>query len=577
MPARCVWLTLLLILLPALLLIPTPSAIPAAEDPPPVKLAVLVVFDQLRGDYLGRWDTLFKEGGFHRLMKEGAWYQNCHYPYAGTETGPGHASLATGCAPWKHGIVSNNYYDRAEGIEVYCAGSDRFKRVPPGEGKPEKDDSGPGKPRRVTGFGAPVRLLAPTIGDALKLATDGKGRVVALSFKDRACCLPGGQKADVCCWIDPKTGEFVTSTFYRDALPDWVAEYNKGRPADQWFGKDWERFRPDLDYEKYSGPDDFKGEGKGTGQGVTFPHPMTGGVEKIGPKYYEALYSSPFGNEMLLDLVKRAIDAEKLGTRDVPDVLLVSFSCNDPIGHIWGPDSQEVLDVTLRSDRIVRELLDKLDASVGKGKYVVVMSADHGVCPLPEWSVAQGRQALRMTPSLLQKEAEAYLQETFSKSASGVAIEAVEDGAFYLNRSWIKAAGLEQAKVEEALAAWATKLPVMQAAWTRSQLLKEMPTDEMGQRVRRSFHPERSGDVLFVPKPYSLITPYLTTGTTHGTPHPYDTHVPLLVYGGSVQPGVHREPSVPLAAASILARAIGIAPPEKAEYPVPEGLFGRAK
>jgi hypothetical protein len=576
MPARCPWFALIL-LLPTLLLLPAVSEVPAAEDSPQVKLAVLVVFDQMRGDYLGRWDSLFKEGGFHRLMKEGAWYQNCHYPYAGTETGPGHASLATGCAPWKHGIVSNHYYDRAEGLEVYCAGSDRFKSVPPGAGKPEKDDSGPGKPKRVNGVGAPVRLLAPTIGDALKQATAGKGRVVALSFKDRASCLPGGQQPDVCCWLDPISGQFVTSTFYRDALPEWVADYNKGRPADQYFGKDWERFRPDLDYEKYSGPDDFKGEGKGVGQGVTFPHPMTGGEEKIGPKYYEALYNSPFGNEVLLGLVKRAIDAEKLGTREVPDVLLVSFSCNDPIGHMWGPDSQEVLDVTLRSDRIVRELLDKLDASVGKGKYVLVMSADHGVCPLPEWSVAQGRQALRMAPTLLQKEAEAYLQETFGKSGSGVAIEALEDGAFYLNRSWIKSAGLEQAKVEESLAAWTTKLPVMNAAWTRTQLLKEMPTDEMGQRVRRSFHPERSGDVLFVPKPYCLITPYLTTGTTHGTPHPYDTHVPLLVSGGGVQAGVRREPAVPLSAAAILARAIGIASPTKAEYPVPEGLFGAAK
>jgi hypothetical protein len=582
MPSRrsCVALLVLVVIAGTIAWLPV-AALPLAEGQQgPVRLAVLVVFDQMRGDYLGRWGEHFREGGFHRLMHDGAWFQECRYPYAGTETGPGHASLATGCAPWQHGIVLNNWYDRDEGTEVYCAGSERYERVPPSPKRPNDEPGAsapgatPGKKRKITGIGAPVRLLAPTIADALKQATGGRGRVVALSFKDRSCVLPGGQKPDACYWLDVKTGQFITSTFYRDRLHPWVEAFNKERPADRWFGKDWERFRADLDYEKLSGPDDARGEGKGAAQGVTFPHPMTGGEKTLGPKYYEALYNSPFGNELLLDLVKRAIDAEKLGTHDAPDLLVVSFSCNDPVGHCWGPDSQEVLDVTLRSDRIVRELLDKLDASVGKGKYVLALSADHGVCPLPEQSSAKGIAARRISPTLLQKEAEAFLQETFGKGETGSAraIAALEDGCFYLDRAWVKAHGLEQGKVEEALAGWLVKQPGMKAAWTRTQLLKGMPEDEMGQRVRRSFHPERSGDVVFAPQPYCLVTGYLT-GTSHGTPHPYDTHVPLLVYGGGVRPGVRRDPVTPQAAAAILAHGVGIAPPAKAEYPVPEGLF----
>jgi Type I phosphodiesterase / nucleotide pyrophosphatase len=366
----------------------------------------------------------------------------------------------------------------------------------------------------------------------------------------------------------------VTSTYYRDAVHPWVAAFNKEHLVDQWYGKDWTRFRPKLDYDKLVGPDDVAGEGKGYGQGRTFPHPTDGGKNKIGKDYYEAIYNSPFGNELLLALAKKVIDAEQLGKHDVPDLLALSFSCNDPIGHNWGPDSQEVLDVTLRTDRVVKELLDYLDAKVGKGKYVLVMSADHGVCPLPEVSKAQGKDAGRLIPETLKKEANDFLREKFGeKDEKMQCVEAFMEGMFYLNRAWLKARQLDQSKVEEVLAAWLVKRQGVQAAYTRTQLMGNLAADdEIGQRVKKSFYSNRSGDILLVVKPFFLISKY-ATGTTHGTPHPYDTHVPLLAMGPGIKPGVRTDRVTPQAGVAILSRALGVKPPAAAEAPVPEKLF----
>jgi predicted AlkP superfamily pyrophosphatase or phosphodiesterase len=559
-----------------------PSPVPAdpAQKAGTMRLAVLVVFDQMRGDYLTRWDELFGDDGFHRLEKDGAWFQNCHYPYAMTVTGAGHSSLATGTSAYKHGIVANEWHDRAEGESVYCATGKRYQRVPPAEKMDRKED----KKQKERDAGSPERLLSPTLGDALKEATGGKARIVALSLKDRSAVLPGGRRPDACYWLDTADGTIVTSTYYRDRVHPWVEEFNRHKGVDRfnrrmgvdrYFGRAWTRLRTDLDYARYSGPDDAPGEGTGYGQGVTFPHAMDGGLKKPGKKYYDALYQSPFGNELLLDLVRRAIDAEQLGSRDTPDLLTISFSCNDPIGHCWGPDSQEVLDVTLRADRIVKELLAVLDAKVGKGRYVLTLAADHGVCPLPEASRARGREAERLEPTLMRKQAEDFLQETFGKKDEAKTrwIEAFVNQNFYLDRAALKAAKVDAARVEKELARWAKDRPGIQAAYTRTQLLKGVDAkDEVGQRVRRSFHPERSGDVLLVLKPYYLMTTWLT-GTMHGTPHPYDTHVPLLAYGPGIRGGVRKDAVTPQAGVAILAHALGIKPPRDAEAPVPEKLF----
>jgi hypothetical protein len=566
------------LLLPALLPLLTLLHLAAAERGPEPRderprLVVLVVFDQMRGDYLSRWEKLYGEGGFRRLLTDGAWYRNCHYPYAGTLTAPGHASMVTGRLPCDHGIVANEWYDRTAAALVNAARSERYRPLPEPPGKP--------KPADLLGA-APVRRRLPTVGDALHKASKGKSKLVSLSIKDRSAVLLAALlRGQLCYWFSTGAGKFVTSTYYADRLAPWVEQFNNARPADRWFGKDWARLLPELDYAKLSGPDDSAAEGVGLDQGRTFPHPTTGGKDRLTKNYYEAVTYSPYGNELLLELAKRAVVAEKLGEHETPDLLMLSFSSNDLIGHCWGPDSQEVLDVTLRSDRVMKDLLDFLDARVGRGRYVLALCADHGICPIPEVARARGKDAGRVPKELLTTKAGALLNETFARG--GEPLPWVEKSAnqwVYLNRGVLRERGLESAKVEEALAGWLAKQDGVQAAYTRTQLLRGVPKgDRIGTMVARSFDPERSGDVLAVLRPYWLLGGPLwgkdkldTYRTTHGSPHPYDTHVPLLVYGPGVRPGARDECVTPLAVAAILARALGVEPPEGAER-VPEGLF----
>jgi hypothetical protein len=541
---------------------------PPAETP---RLAVLVFFDQLRGDYLTRWDKLFGADGFHRLEKEGVWFQNCHYPYSDTVTAVGHASVAAGCSPRTHGIIANDWYDRTAGAAAYCVSSERYERVP-SQILPVSTDKQ--KDKKKSKGVSPERLLTPTLADALKEATEGKGRVVSLSLKDRSAVLPGGRRPDACYWLDMTSGAFVTSTYYRDRLHPWVEEFNRSGVVDAWIGKDWTHLREDLDYDKYSGPDDAAGEGNLLFR-RTFPHPLGGGAAlKLKTAYYGALYLSPFGNDLLLALARRAIEAEQLGKHDTPDLLCLSFSSNDAIGHCWGPDSHEALDVTLRSDEIVKELLVCLDKQVGKGRYVLVLTADHGVCPLPEATRRRGGEAARIDTTTLMKGASAFLGETFHVPAEDARwVEWTEGPWVYLNRALLARHNLKQTEVEAALAGWLKKQPGIGSVYTRSQLLAGIAADDVvGQQVRLSFHPERSGDVRIIEKAYHLMATRLT-GTNHGTPHDYDTHVPLFVYGAGVRPGVRRERITPQAAAVILAKALGIKPPAKANAAVPADLF----
>ena len=388
--------------------------------------------------------------------------------------------------------------------------------------------------------------------------------------------MPGGRQPDACYWFDTASGQFVTSTYYRDRVHPWVADFNRAHPADRWFGKEWAHVQPDLDYEPLSGPDDVVGEGTDYEKKRTFPHRIDGGLTGPGPKYYDDLCTSPYGNDLLLELVKRAIVGEKLGWHEAADLLCVSFSSNDLVGHKWGPDSQEVMDTTLRTDLLIRDLLDYLDAHVGKGRYVLALSADHGICPLPEVARKEPPGAQRPVPALCFAEAEKFLQQRFAAGAkSGPrALQTPLTGQMHFNPAWLKAGKRSKEEAEKALAGWLEQQSYIQKAYTRTELLNGTisRSDPIAQAVRRSFHPERSGDVLFVVKPYCFLSPYLT-GTTHGSPHSYDTHVPLLVFGAGVKPRVRDERITPQTMAAILAHALGVPPPDRAEAKLPEGLF----
>jgi predicted AlkP superfamily pyrophosphatase or phosphodiesterase len=538
-----------------------------ADSPDAPKLVVLVVFDQFRGDYPKRWQELYDNDGFGRLLTGGAWYQECHYPYAFTLTAAGHATLVTGTTPSKHGIIANDWYDRDTG-EVGAVQSDRHRLVPR-IGDSKKPDGA-----------APVHLKRPSVGDGL-LKHRSKSKVVSLSIKDRSAILLAALRATACYWFNTVRGLFVTSTYYRDAPHGWVAGFNKQKPADKYFGTDWVKLRPDLDYAQYSGPDDVEGEGPGYKQGRTFPHPTTGGLEEPGKNFYNAVCNSPYGNELLLDFAKQAIEAEQLGQRDARDLLCLSFSSNDMIGHCWGPDSQEVLDMTLRTDLLVKDLLAFLDAKVGKGKYLLVVTADHGVAPLAEVARAQGKDAGRVSPKVFTSKASEHLQSVFAPGLEPLPwLEYATAEWIYLNHGTLKQLGLPAAKVEDELCQWLARQPGVQTAYGRTRLQQgPFKGDPVGEAVRLSYYAEHSGDVAFVLKPNYMVSGPLTEKkydayrATHGSPHSFDTHVPLLVYGPGVRPGVRKERVTPLCVAAILARALDVPPPEGAEAPVPAGLF----
>jgi hypothetical protein len=560
----------------------------AADPPakPKVKLAVLVVFDQMRGDYVDKWRPLFGEGGFKRLQAEGAWYPDCHYPYAITSTGPGHASMLTGAPPAKTGIINNDWYDRAAAKSTYCAGSLRYQQVPSLVANPKAT------PKAV---GNPDKLLSPTVGDEVKAAH--RGKVFGLSLKDRSAIFPVGKTPDGAYWFN---GQFVTSTYYRDTPHAWVAAFNKSGKAESYFGKEWTHFKPDVNYDRFAGPDDGPAEGKGSGQGVTFPHPTTGGKKEIGKEYYSAVANSPFGNDLLLDFAKECITAEKLGQREgESDLLTVSFSSNDLIGHTWGPDSQEVLDMTLRSDALMADFMADLDAKVGKGQWAMVVTADHGICPMPEVAAKQGKDAKRVSAVGLLLGAEKFLRATYAKDASepkvdedpatGEAkddptrwIEAVAAPYLYLNHKLIKSRNLDPVKVADALAGHLRKQDGIQAVYTHAQLKAGdvKADDAIGQKVLQSFYADRSGDLFLVLKPYHLIGGVsiggkVVTGTTHGSPHEYDTHAVFLAYGPGIGGGKKDEKVTPLHAAPILADFLAVPTPKDASYGLPKTLWGK--
>ncbi len=535
----------------------------------PGRLVVVVVFDQFRGDYLARWGEHFGPDGFERLKREGVWYADAHLPYACTSTGPGHASIATGAPPSAHGIVENDWYDRKAAARVYCAQPERaYERVPPllvG-----------GQPARGTGSGfGPDRVLVETLADRLRNATGGKGRVVVLSIKDRSVAMMAGKQPDAAYCFDTRDGRFHTGSNYRAQMHPWVEEFNASGAVNRWVGQKWTRLRPDAEfYDTHAGPDDAAKEGFGANQGRVFPHPM-GDEPTAGPRYYAAVETSPFGNELLLELAKKAVTAEKLGHSEAADLLCLSFSSNDLVGHQWGPDSHEVLDITLRSDRLMADLLGFLDSTVGKGRHVVVVTADHGICPIPEQKKLP--LAERVPLNALLSQLPAALDEVFGPAPTGLTRWLELDGKdaaavwpwVYLNHAAIRARGADLEKVSDFAAQWLGNRHNSQlVAFTRRQIESGTLPPGAGpelrpllEQVKLAYRPDRCGDVLVVSQPGVQVTTY-DSGTSHGSPHPYDTHVPVLAAGFGVPAlGKQDRRASALVVAPIAAKALGIDPP----------------
>ncbi|MEQ1584986.1 MAG: alkaline phosphatase PafA [Cyclobacteriaceae bacterium] len=484
------------------------------------KLVVGIVVDQMRQEYLYRFEKKFGEQGFKRLMNEGFMLKNAHYNYVPTETGPGHASIYTGATPAVHGVIGNDWYDRALKRDVNCVGDSTMK--------PIGTDIG--------GMVSPWRMLSSTITDELKLATQKRAKVIGVSVKDRGAVLPAGHFPDGAYWYDGKTGSMITSTYYKQQLPEWVIKFNLQKLPDTYLNQVWNTLFPASQYLE-SGPDDSPYEGKWGGkERPTFPYNLADLRKKMG--VFNLLTMTPWGNAIVAEFAKAALAGEGLGKDEITDFLAISFSSTDIIGHAMGPNAVELEDTYLRLDRTLEELFAYLDKEVGKGAYTVFLTADHAVSEVPQYLTDLRVPAGYFRPSYVKSALNEHLEKYFPGKTI---VEEFSSGEVYINQKAFegdpRSSGIDLFVATELITKFLLSTEGVAQVFP-STTLRQANSDEIGIRgkVVRGFHPKRSGDIAFVLEP-SWISWGGVTGSTHGSGYSYDTHVPIIFYGPGIKKG----------------------------------------
>ncbi len=531
----------------------------AGEVSPPPRLAVVISVDQMRADYLERFRPYFGEGGFKRLTDQGAWFQDCHYQHAVTKTAPGHATILSGVHANVHGIVANDWLDRS----TFISGNNVEDVTTPLVGLPPRLDRYANATFAAKAGRSPRNFLGVTVGDRLKAKYGAAAKVFGVADKDRAAILMSGPKADGAYWTEE--GGFVTSTYYRPALPDWLAQFNAERGAAQHFGQVWDRLLDPAIYDRVQGPDDAPGEQTEDGLSTTFPKKIDGGKPKLSLTYYDAFDHVPWDNDLVEDLVERLVANEHLGEDAVPDLLCVGFSQPDKVGHAYGPDSHEIMDTYLRLDRTLAKLFQFLDTHVGAGHYVVVLTADHGVPPLPETTQRKlgAAAAGRLSGGALDKFLFAALDAAYGALPENGYWAVRDNSGYHLNPAALAAKHLTPSQLEDKISAVLLTHPMIAKVYTRDQLTNPAPLDEFGEAERLSFYPPRGTDVVYIPKPFFIER--ATAGSTHGTPYEYDTHVPQVWYGAGIKSAVHTESVHVEDLAPTLAAMLGVTLPAEAK------------
>ena len=504
--------TLIVLLLVPCLIVPSFGSAYNARP----RLVVVIVIDQFRGDYLERYRDQFTAGGFRLFLDRGANFTDCNYNYANTLTAPGHATLFTGTYSNGHGIMSNEWWDPQKKHMVTSVEDDATKLVG----------------IAAAGAGAsPRNLLADTLGDELKLATQGKSRVFGVSLKDRAAILPAGFAADGAYWIDPKTGTWITSTYYRDQLPQWAQDFNNSKRAEKYLNRDWK---------------DSDGQVLGT-------------TKSDGTRsFFEVVGATPFANDYELEFARELVVYEKLGNGPATDLLVVSLSANDILGHRVGPDSPQMQAMALALDHQLEDFFGFLGHQVGLANVWIALSADHGVSPAPPAALKLHIPAANFSGQAWQARLNKALSAKLSPAHPANYIVDSDYPRVWLNDAAFTALKIKEDEAER-IVGEAMKQEGVRAYYTRAQLARgEVPNTPVGLRFANSYSPLGGWSVLGVPAPFTLGIEH---GTTHGTAYTYDTHVPLAFYGLAFQPGTYRTAAEPVDLAPTFASLLGINAP----------------
>jgi predicted AlkP superfamily pyrophosphatase or phosphodiesterase len=521
------------------------AACASTAPPAPVtggkpRLVVLLVVDGLpQRQVVDYWDQLAPDG-LRRFLDRGAWFTDAHYGYSVTYTAPGHATLLTGAYPHLTGIIANQWRDPATGKTVYCVADTSATYI--------------GHKTRELDGTSPRNLKVESLGDVLK-RIDPRSKVVAISGKDRGAILPAG-RSGVAYMYQRETGQFASSTYYMKEHPPWVAAFNANRPADAYMHKEWRALLPDAAYAK-SLPDEQKWYAKGG----KLPKVVGEGMGKPVPAFYESILPTPFGDDLILAFARAAIAGEGLGRDASPDILVVSLSSHDYVNHAYGAESRLSHDHVLQLDRLLQDFFGDLDLAVGRDQYLALLTADHGFMPFPEHSQLLGRDAGRVDTARTIARLNAGLVKRFGQGtwALGMSAQAV-----VLNRLLIsqRKVGLDEISEEGRRLLLAE--PGVAVVYSRAEL-------ESGSRagaplfeaMRKSWNAQLSGDLQVGLKPYWM---YGATETTHGSPYPYDTNVPLLIYGPSWVRAGRIDERVEMAdVAPTLARLLGVPDPSSCE------------
>ena len=500
------------------------------------KLVVGIVVDQMRPDYLGRYQQRFVEDGFNRFLRDGFVVKNMHYNYVPTYTGPGHAAIYTGTTPKYNGIVANDWYRRDWGRAVYCAYDSTCETV----GSESK-----------AGMMSPRILESTTITDELLLFTNFQSKVVGLSIKDRGAIFPAGHQPNGAYWYDKETGKLVTSNYYMNELPEWIDTFNQSDLADQYLDETWNTLYPietytqsEADYQSYEYV--FRGKGE-----PTFPYDLKKYRNINGN--FGLLPSTPFGNSWLTDAAFAAISGERLGQDAITDFIAVSFSSTDYIGHGFGPYAIETEDTYLRLDQELARLFQFLDEQVGEGQYTVFLTADHGAANAPGYNMKHQMSGGMINFEAIENEIETALDMRFG---SGDWVLYLDNDQVYLNHETIEEKKMELDEVAQFVVKTALQFDEVTRAFTANQIMFGSAHDKIEQGLNLGYHQKRSGDVLLLMKNGYMAK--RSAGTTHGSAYNYDTHVPFMLFGAGVNNGSSMAPASITDISATLAMLLGI-------------------